>query len=101
MLLRKVRKCRERGSLHRNAWRNKGSDSEARIGCTIPAGEGKGMAKDMAKALVLVGLTIVGLWAGLFLWSNVTESGRIDACLDGGGRWDYEQSKCEGSRSSP
>jgi hypothetical protein len=41
------------------------------------------------------------LWIAVWIWSNFTLDGRIDACLDDGGAWRYEQSKCEGARSSP
>ena len=53
------------------------------------------------KAAALVAFTFVLLWAALRFWGNYTESGRLDACLDQGGAWNYEQSKCEGTRSSP
>ena len=53
------------------------------------------------KAVALASLTLVLIWAALRVWTNYTASGRIDACLDQGGAWSYEQSKCQGGRSSP
>jgi hypothetical protein len=50
---------------------------------------------------VLMGLVAAGLWGALIFWSEYTESGRIDGCLDDGGRWNYEQGRCEGNRSAP
>jgi len=50
---------------------------------------------------VLILLALASFWAVVWFWSNFTESGMIDACLDDGGAWSYEQSKCEGARSSP
>lgn len=41
------------------------------------------------------------LWVTVWIWSNFTLDGRIDACLDDGGAWRYEQSRCESARSSP
>lgn len=28
-----------------------------------------------------------------------TEAGRIDACLDNGGAWNYDEGRCEGERT--
>jgi hypothetical protein len=58
-------------------------------------GEGR-LVKGLTLALVLV-----ALWAALFYWSNYTLDGQVDGCLDDGGRWNYEQGKCEGNRSAP
>jgi hypothetical protein len=41
------------------------------------------------------------LWVAGWVWSNYTLDGRIDACLDEGGAWHFEQSRCVGTRSSP
>lgn len=55
----------------------------------------------MTRALGYVVLTFLFLWTALWAWANFTESGRIVVCLDDGGRWSYEQRKCEGARSPP
>ena len=34
---------------------------------------------------------IIGVW-----WRLGQEHAAIDACLDGGGRWDYDAEVCEG-----
>jgi len=53
------------------------------------------------KTLGAILLVLFTFWATDWIWANFTVSGRIDACLDDGGAWSFEQSKCEGSRSSP
>ena len=53
------------------------------------------------KTLGAILLTLIAFWAAGWIWANFTEAGRIDACLDDGGAWIYEQSKCEESRSPP
>ena len=46
----------------------------------------------------LIIVAIVALIAGLVvLW--LKKQLDIDACLDHGGAWSYEQGKCEGARS--
>lgn len=42
------------------------------------------------RAFIVLGLSLIGL---LFLES--TEYWKVDSCLDSGGRYDYEQGKCE------
>jgi len=48
----------------------------------------------MVKALGFAIATLLVMGAALRIRGSRTESGRIDACLDRGGAWDYEQSKC-------
>jgi hypothetical protein len=46
------------------------------------------MVKRIIMAVVVAAiLLIAAIWLGRSL--------RIDACLDGGGRWDYEKNICE------
>lgn len=40
-------------------------------------------------------LFLAAFWATGWIWTNFTELGRMDACLDAGGVWSFEQSKCE------
>jgi len=53
------------------------------------------------RTLVALGLTLLVSWMVVWAWGNFTESGRIDACLDEGGAWHFEQSRCVLARSSP
>lgn len=53
----------------------------------------------MLKALAAIAI-LGGLWAALFIWSNHTEAGRADYCLDEGGAWNSEHGRCEGARPS-
>ncbi|MCB8819842.1 hypothetical protein [Microvirga rosea] len=55
----------------------------------------------MIQPVGFVILTFLLLGALLWTWATFTESGQIAVCLDDGGRWSYEQRKCEGSRSAP
>jgi hypothetical protein len=54
-----------------------------------------------SRPLVRLFLVLLALWAALHSWAHLTVHGEIDACLDDGGRWGYEQGKCEGHRSAP
>jgi hypothetical protein len=58
------------------------------------------MAVHMERAAMLV-LVLSSLWAASWIWSTFTLDGRIDACLDDGGAWRYEQARCEAVRASP
>lgn len=49
----------------------------------------------------MTALIFVLVWAVLRFWGDYTESGRVDTCLDRGGAWNYEQSKCEGAGALP
>jgi hypothetical protein len=51
----------------------------------------------MVKTWVLFGI-LGALWAALYIWSDYTESGKIDYCMDAGGAWNYELKTCEGAR---
>jgi len=53
----------------------------------------------MLKALATIA-ALGGLWAALFIWSNYTEAGQADYCLDEGGVWNYDLDRCEGARPS-
>lgn len=55
----------------------------------------------MTRPFAYVALTFLVLTALVWTWANFTVSGRISVCLDDGGRWIYEQGKCEGARSTP
>jgi hypothetical protein len=58
------------------------------------------MAVHMERAAMVV-LVLSSLWVAGWIWSNFTLDGRIDACLDDGGAWRYEQARCEAVRASP
>jgi hypothetical protein len=53
------------------------------------------------KTLGAILLLLFAFWATEWAWTNFTELGQIDACLDDGGVWSFEQSKCEGDGTSP
>jgi hypothetical protein len=55
----------------------------------------------MTRPFAYVALTFLILTILVWAWANFTVSGRISVCLDDGGRWIYEQAKCEGARSAP
>jgi hypothetical protein len=44
---------------------------------------------------------LAGFWLSIVAWSRFTETGRVDACLDDGGAWDYEHGTCASPRSTP
>jgi hypothetical protein len=44
----------------------------------------------------VLGIVLIGLL--VWIVGNYTELGQVDSCLDNGGVWSYEQSKCEGAR---
>lgn len=46
------------------------------------------------RALILLAVALaLGLF--LWLWPQVRLFFQVDWCLDSGGRWNYEQAKCE------
>ncbi len=53
------------------------------------------------KTLGAILLMLFAFWATDWVWANFTLSGQIDSCLNDGGAWSYEQSKCHERRSSP
>jgi hypothetical protein len=55
----------------------------------------------LSRATVRLVLVLLAVWGALLSWTHLTLDGRIDACLDGAGRWGYEQGKCERDRSAP
>jgi hypothetical protein len=46
----------------------------------------------------LIVLSLTGLYASSLYGTYFTLDGKIDSCLDDGGRWVYEQEVCEGAR---
>ncbi len=51
----------------------------------------------MTKTWAMFGI-LGALWAALYYWSNYSESGKIDRCLDSGGAWDYGLKTCKDAR---
>jgi hypothetical protein len=52
----------------------------------------------MSNRRLILLVIIVAATAFLLLW--VWDFMLVDRCLDAGGRWDFENSRCEGSRIS-
>jgi hypothetical protein len=50
------------------------------------------MKRYLARAALLLALALL-VAAGFWVWHWL----QIDSCLDRGGRWNYEQSHCEGN----
>lgn len=46
----------------------------------------------------LIVLSLTGLYACSLYGTYFTLDGKIDSCLDDGGRWVYEQEICDGAR---
>jgi len=50
------------------------------------------------RKVFLITLVLLSLWAGHYYWSNYTLAGKVDACMDNGGVWNYGRDECEGAR---
>ncbi len=66
-----------------------------------PTSSAMAFKRTLSRASLAFILLLAALWGGLYYWAHYTIDGKIDGCLDAGGRWDYEQGKCEGQRSAP
>jgi len=53
----------------------------------------KSVKKVLVVVIILIGLLTIGY--NLFVKDWLAEQSAIDRCLDRGGRWNYEEKKCE------